>query len=281
MTIHVSDLMTSTHQKFEDMPQLRKSVRLNAVYVITHVKSGKMYVGSTTHLYERHRKHRDLLRKGIHEIPELQAAYDDDPEIYFQTIVTQTEEEAQAYEQELLDTLLPLGVLFNRAPNARYAMLGMTHSFEVKDALRRMNIGKKLSPETKEKIRAAMQGRYVSEVTREKLRQANVGKVLSEEHRKNLSAARKGIVFSDSHIEKLRHASIGHVLSEEARRKLSDSLIKTKRAKSPPVSIEGVRYSNVFEAMAALGMNYDNVMNRIRSKNPVYSSWMRLSDDKL
>ena len=47
-----------------------------AVYEIVNTITGKSYVGSTTALNRRWNEHKNLLRKGVHESPALQADYD-------------------------------------------------------------------------------------------------------------------------------------------------------------------------------------------------------------
>ena len=74
-------------------------------------------------------------------------------------------------------------------------------------------LGKKLSEETKEKIRIAKVGTKASEETKEKMRIANIGKNLgkkaSEETKEKMRIAKVGKKASDETKEKIRIAKLG------------------------------------------------------------------------
>lgn len=65
-----------------------------------------------------------------------------------------------------------------------------------------------------------MRGHPVSTETRDKLRRANIGKTASVESRMKMSATRKGRALSPKHIESIRNIHIGRKRSEETRAKL-------------------------------------------------------------
>lgn len=99
--------------------------------------------------------------------------------------------------------------------------------------LSKLNIGKKLSVETKEKIRLtslgrkSMLGKKHSDETKSKIAQALIGNThtkgmeFTDEHRAKLSAAGKTRVFSEKHRENLRKAQLGRKYSDEVRMNMS------------------------------------------------------------
>lgn len=69
---------------------------------------------------------------------------------------------------------------------------GKIVSDEQKEHLREINLGKKQSIETIEKIRKKLTGHSVSEETKQRLRDAHIGKPKSDESKRNMSMAKKG-----------------------------------------------------------------------------------------
>ena len=104
---------------------------------------------------------------------------------------------------------------------------------EKRSHLSKLNIGKKLSVETKEKIRLTslgrknMLGKKHTDETKQKIAQSLIGNThtkgmeFSDEHRAKLSAAGKVRVFSEKHRENLRKAQLGRKYSEEVRMNMS------------------------------------------------------------
>lgn len=269
-----SQIKTKDGRLFQPPSFLNKTDILSAVYIIHHVASGKMYVGSSGNIQSRLQGHERMIRNGNHENKALKEATLLDPRVTFQIVVTNNRDEALKYEQELVDVLYPTGVLFNTAEDVVYPMLGKTHSDEVKDLLRALNVGKKMPSVVKEKIRNALLGRIVSLETREKLRQINTGKTLSTDHRAKIGLLHKGKSLSSEHLKVLRESNLGRKQSPETRAKIN----LAKRRRSPPVVVAGVNYENIFAAMDARNMSYSSVMNRIRSTNPDFKDWYRPCD---
>lgn len=137
---------------------------------------------------------------------------------------------------------------------------GMFVSAETREKIRRANIGKKHSPETRakmsksrtgriggrpagfnhssetiEKIRAANRGQSRPPELREKLRQANIGKKHSAETKAKMSASRmgntngaggKGLRRSAETLLRMSAAQKGKIVSPETRAKISATLKK-------------------------------------------------------
>jgi len=82
-----------------------------------------------------------------------------------------------------------------------------------KEKLRQARIGKKLSPEVRNKLsashkgksypRRAPKGHPMSETTREKIRQANLGRRATDSTRAKMSASRKGVPKPDGYGERI------------------------------------------------------------------------------
>ncbi|RPH25970.1 MAG: hypothetical protein EHM93_19770 [Bacteroidales bacterium] len=81
----------------------------SGVYIITNIKNGKRYVGSSRNIYHRLRRHLSNLRKNIHGNPKLQEdfnIYGED--IFISSIVTSTPSaELLKEEQDYIDKLNP------------------------------------------------------------------------------------------------------------------------------------------------------------------------------
>ncbi len=92
----------------------------------------------------------------------------------------------------------------------RLAKLGRKrgpHSEETKQKIREANIGQKRSPETIAKLKKAKE--HVSQETRDKMRQARLGIKVSEETKAKMSKAHTGV-----------HKTKGYKLSEETKLKM-------------------------------------------------------------
>jgi group I intron endonuclease len=177
------------------------------VYAITHVATGRMYVGKSIdidsrwqqHVWEAARGegyavHRAIRKHGV-------AAFSFDVLEY-----ADSEIDALAAEQYWIEwyrSVSPAG--FN-----------LTFGGD----------GTILSQESREKIRAKLLGHHVSDETREKIRSANRGRVQSEQAREKVSAFWRGKTRgprSAETKEKLRAAQTGKKLSDEVRAKMRAS----------------------------------------------------------
>lgn len=144
-------------------------VKQCGVYVLTHVQSGQFYVGSTNDLHSRNWTHRNAMFHGKHRNPGVQALYNLDPEFTFTSIPYMTREECYEVEQQMIDLYKSDPLFLNRAKDARNpgefteesrekiraarAANGHTHSAETREKIAKSNSGKKLSEETKAKMR--------------------------------------------------------------------------------------------------------------------------------
>lgn len=108
-------------------------------------------------------------------------------------------------------------------------------------------VGKKLSEETKAKIKAALNrpevrakriGQKRSEQARARMSAAHVGRKLSEEHKAAIGAAHKGRKFSPEHLAKISvalKARPGRKKSTDEKRRISASLRGNTNARDAPI----------------------------------------------
>lgn len=218
--------VSGTHGK----PRSDKLTGKSGAYVIDIEVSGKLYVGSSGELAHRVSTNLNKLKHNKHHNEELQTAYNNNPDATVWVRVTDTVEQAQQLEQELVDKFLPTGNLTNRA---------------IEDVTR-PRLGMSMSEEHKKKIIDVNRGRNVSEETRLKLRDALLNKPKSEEHVQNLTTAQRKRFATEE-------GKAAHALTRE----------KIKK----PVECAGVIYPSRNEAAKALGVTAQAITYRCNSDN--------------
>lgn len=190
------------------------------IYVIEHVSSGRLYIGSSADLQRRKDEHYRLLRKAKHHCVHLQSAWSKYGEESFCwrviEIVARRELLADR-EQAALDATV---LKYNTNPKADRppSPLGRKHTIEARANMCAAQRGPR-KPQTdkhraalsaamkgraipwRAKISASLVGKTVSPATRERLRIShlgkrgpNAGRTFSSEWRAKLSAARHGKV---------------------------------------------------------------------------------------
>ena len=139
-----------------------------------HAKSQLAYVGSTDDLYVRRLNHENALKANKHHNRLIQAAYNDDPNIQFKAIITETREEAYDYEQDILNRYFETGLLFNLACNARVFGKGLKRSIEHNKKISKAGSGKKHeyipTAEQRYGMGSANRGKKLSTDTTDKMR---------------------------------------------------------------------------------------------------------------
>lgn len=144
-------------------------VKYTGAYLLKHIGTGKLYVGSHSNLYSRPYQHNHLLKNKTHWNKELQEAYDESPEFSKFIIVTETREEAYDIEQAILDKYHGTGVLFNIAKDSKIPMAGLEVSDETRSKLSEATKGRPKSDEHRMKISLAAMGHKHSPETIAKL----------------------------------------------------------------------------------------------------------------
>lgn len=135
-------------------------------YTITHIATGKIYVGSSEDLRRRQRRHVVNLRRGICDSKLLQEAYNQDPRLKFYSWIAENAEQALDLEQELLDHYRGTGLLFNLGTDVRKPRKGIPFGSE---ARRKLLVTLRSRPEILERARIRGLARVGSTHTPESL----------------------------------------------------------------------------------------------------------------
>ena len=223
-------MLTKTLKFDNDVLSLH-GIMNSGVYQIFCITSGHRYIGSSQNLRRRLNKHQTELRRNQSGHPILQNAWNKygEDSFDFSILLICSAENLLFYEQRVIDIL-------RSEYNARRVVnspRGRKLSEQTKLKLRQINLGKKHKPESCEKNRLASlamwsspEGREkmlcshhpVSDETREKLRTAYLQRspLIIEKIRISLM----GRPVSQETREKLRQANIGKMLSLETREKM-------------------------------------------------------------
>ena len=173
-----------------------KTPDLSAIYGIRHMPSGRVYVGSATHLKARWKVHCNSLRKGKHHSRYLQAAWDKYGSDSFEFVVLEIVPEKSRLldqENEWITSLQSANPKhgFNMCPTAG-SQLGMKHSPEARQKMSKSQKGKVKTESHQLAINAALKGRKLSPECKQKLSASHTGTSMSKEARAKMSESRKG-----------------------------------------------------------------------------------------
>lgn len=152
-----------------------------AQYTITHVASGKYYIGSTGNMERRRWDQMKTLNAGCHSNPNLRELYTPGDELVFDVNPVESREAAFEAEQRLLDSKQSDPKLLN--------VLSDVHGFAP---------GHRPSPEVVAKLASKRgaehhsTGTVFTEEHRRKIGDAHRGKVVSEETKARISASKIG-----------------------------------------------------------------------------------------
>jgi group I intron endonuclease len=162
--------------------------------MLTHLPSGKFYIGSSGNIKARILDHRRLLIAGTHSNPNLNECYTcwDDFKVDFETY--QTRDKAYDREEELLNYFHGQSLCCNIGRDPRSAFLGG------------------MPDGTKQRLRLAHLGKTFDDKFKENCRIRMTGNNPSEETRKRMSAARTGVRVSPETIEKMREVKAGKAI---------------------------------------------------------------------
>lgn len=201
-------------------------IREGGIYQITNGLSGERYIGSAMNLKGRWQDHLSALHRGQHGNQHLQHAFDKYGEGAFGFAVLEYVEDTLQLiprEQHFFDRLKPE---YNIAPNAG-SNLGRRWSPETKQKLSEAAKGKHPSLETRAKISEALKGRRHSAETRRRMTGRpgpNYGKRFSNETRKRMSEA-----WTPERRRAKSEAQKGKRLSKETRAKMSAAWTPARR----------------------------------------------------
>lgn len=150
-----------------------------AVYSISNLLNGKVYIGSAVDYDSRWRTHKSRLNRNIHSNKHLQGAWNEYGEVVFNFVVLEyvfDKLNLLKREQYWIDTTECCD------PKLGYNKRKIANS----------NLGLKLGPasdERKLKLKLAHTGRIISEEQREKIRNTLSGRKLTAQHIANVAAA--------------------------------------------------------------------------------------------
>ena len=244
------------------------------VYKITNKKDGKYYVGRTSDLEKRVKRHFRELEKGIHHNVNMQNSFTSKDDYEITHTIVNTLEEALEKEQSYLTSdnnemyNINLSSTFGDAlsihPN-REIIVG-----NIKNAV--IKRYEEMSPEEKKRVygqpgkRNGMFGKSHTKEVRERLSQFNKGnsyskgRVMSTEQRQQLSdlaSQRTGD----------KNPFYGKQHSEETRKLISEKNKGRKPTNMKAVCIGSEEYESLSEAGRQLGVHGGTILYRIKSKN--------------
>lgn len=163
------------------------------VYVITHIKSDKKYVGSSVALKRRLNRHRNELRKGIHRCAHLQRAWTKYGEEAFKVDILELVPEVGQLlcrEQYWMDALRKTHTLYNTCPKAG-SPLGMKLTKEQRAKISKAHKGKKKSAEHCAAMAEGAKTRIRTQEEVDQWRFNRLGKKNNLEHVAKATASRK------------------------------------------------------------------------------------------
>ncbi len=192
-------------------------MKLQAVYAITHVATGRHYVGSSRDVRARWKAHTHMLRKGEHHSPHLQRAWSMYGEESFAFAVLERVEHVDDLlqcEQVWIDRLHAGEPTrgFNTAPVAG-TRAGVSHSEATKQKMSATRKGRPMSPEHRAAIGAANKG---------KKRTAEMNAATSSRLKSEMKSADRRARSSVGG-KKTGGQNRGTVASDTARAKMSES----------------------------------------------------------
>jgi group I intron endonuclease len=148
----------------------------SGIYKITCPLSDKTYIGSAVNIENRWAAHRSRLNNNKHENAHLQNAWNKYGEELFNFFVVENVEDPIQLivtEQKWIDSFLP-EMLFNICLTAGSPIRKLTE--ETKQKIRKSNLGKKRTQKTCKNISESKMGHVVSEKTRQKMSDAAKGR---------------------------------------------------------------------------------------------------------
>lgn len=163
------------------------------IYTITHIKSGKQYVGSSVTIKRRFNRHKNELRKNIHRCSHLQRAWNKYGEEAFVFDIIEPivdVDQILLREQHWMDALKKSKTLYNTCPKAG-SPLGMRLTEEQRAKISKAHKGKIKGKDHVEAMRRGAQARIRSEAEIQQWAHNRLGKKNSLEHTTKAAAIRK------------------------------------------------------------------------------------------
>lgn len=187
---------------------------ISGVYKITHIKSGRLYIGSSNHIYKRWATHKSSLNNNRHENKYLQHAWNKYGEDQFEFEIIETTEPQNLYDRERywidITSCLDRSKGFNIYPDPaglERLPLSNEHKRKLSNALK----GRHPSKTHRINLSKALKGKKKPAHVMEALRQANLGKEWTDKQREKRSELSKG---SNNGRAKLNEQSVQDVIND-------------------------------------------------------------------
>lgn len=222
------------------------------IYLIRHVNSNKVYIGSSQNINERLKRHFNELKSNRHISKELQNLFNKNNLLEYFIKFTNTREEAFDEEQKLLDIYITEDSIINAAPNAR-SQTGFKHSEETKQ---QMSVVRS-TPEMKAFCSNLNKGRIVNEETRQKISLGSMGRKPSDKNKAITSKLFKGTPRTKEAIENMRIANL---------------------SRSKPIIVDGIKYDSVRVYHEKFGVGTSTIEYRLNNTKPHFDNWSYINE---
>lgn len=181
---------------------------MQGIYQIRNIKSGKIYIGSSSNIEKRWERHQSLLRNKKHHSYKLQLDYD--------------REGLEAFEFKIL-AYCELSEMMTLENKAIHSFRAVEEGYNI---LRNASttLGNRLPQEVRDKISKALKGRIISNETRAKISKALKGRMQSEEHKNNIKKNRVYLPHTTATKAILSKKNKGRVFGKDFRDKVSKGL---------------------------------------------------------
>lgn len=217
--------------------------KICGVYKITHIGSGKSYIGISKNIHRRWVQHKSWVNTKNRRSAIYAAMQKYGIDAFSWQVIEQCDadslEDRERHWIVVFDTFnngynLTAGGEYNKEFSAETrkrmseAQTGKKQDKEmVEKRIKRgedhYRYGKTVSDETKEKIRKSLTGRKQDPAVSAKISQSNTGKKMSPEAVEKSRITRTGIKFTEQARKNLSEAHKGKKPSEETKRKMSES----------------------------------------------------------
>lgn len=250
------------------MTERKKRKKWVGTYKLTHVPSGRYYVGSSGDLVARMSQHKLRLVAGIHKNPTLQEVFTVWEDMTFDHMVCDTRDHAYTIEQEMLDEHLTDPLCCNIASNALVPWKdGMPDSVRAK--ISKFHKGRDYGEAFRKMRSELMTGIPRTEAQKQKLAIALKGRKRPPEVCQKISEGRKGWVPSDETRARMSEGA-------KARAVDMDRIEKMSVAVSKPVMVDGVTYPSKAEVARTFGVSESTVQQRLVSTTERFKGWIKL-----
>lgn len=257
------------------------------VYILTHVASGKFYIGSTSNVHKRIQRHFNELNNSKHHNVLLQECYNESKTLELRTLGPfKDRQSAYDFESKLITRALNDVKLLNilngsiggdaisRHPGLssireerRAKAVGIYSSLTADERKAKFGRPGKTNP---------MYGKSHTKEAKTKISLANLGRPSPAKGVPMSEDVRTKLIQALSKVDRrgANNTFYGRKHTEESKSKMG----KANLGKSPPnctaVVVENVEYKSYRAASEALGCHVTVVRHRCLSNNPLFSSWV-------